>query len=200
MKEYTTEVRVVNVPEFKTEYYKAVCSTALYTDLDTTTKFNTIDLVALLQRLNSDNYQDNNRYCYPKRTLICLGILAQEGVIDLSVSIDYKGYTILNLTKAKDPYWVIPHRFCGYDNYTDARLSSVSLHENTTNRDFYAIPTENAIDILLNKSNNNWFRQWELKTSEPISWSWGLLPDIPSEFIELDPKKTVHYKLWSIDS
>lgn len=201
MKECTAEVRIVNVPEFKTEYYKAFCNTALHPDLDTTKKFNTIDLVALLQRLASENYQETNfSGFYPERTILCLGILAQEGLIDLSVSVDFRGHTIFNLTKTEDPYWVIPHRFCGYENYADARLATVALRENTAVWDFYALPIENAIDILLKKSNHNWFHQWELKAPEPINWSWGRLPNIPSEFVEVDPKKIVHYKMWSMES
>lgn len=197
MEERIVQVKIVGLPKFELSRYNALCKSALFS-LKTVPVVTTLDLAAMFSRMNSDIDQEFSYEGHsPSRSLCCLGLLAQEGLIDLSFSLVYNNvHTIINLTPSADPYWVIPNRYAGIDTFEEAKLPTVTLTSFNVLRDFYARPVDNAVEKLLEKANNDWFLRWKLSFQETKeTWDWTKLPEIPADFAVIDNAKEVRYNI-----
>ena len=212
MRKVINYVKVINIPTFNEEFYNSLFRKKIYGNLPPIT-INTIDLAAMFPRMNSDIECELSREggYHPWRSLTCLSILAKEGLIDLSIFItDPDTYwkdgncTIINLTDPEDPYWVFPNIFGGYDHYKEEKLPTVWLSNPHISKQFYAKPIDNALEKLLEKANNDWFKIWYTYTPLPESaWEMNLavnrFPILPDNCIVVDESKEVTYNLWSLE-
>lgn len=209
MQEITVYVKVISFPQFDQKFYDSLYKKEIFGNISPI-DITTIDLAAMFSRMNSDIDSECSADIHqPWRSLTCLGILAKEGLIDLAVWIVnpetyYKTRegTVINLTQTEDPYWIIPHACAGIDTYQNAKEPVIQITHPCLVKFFYAKPVDNALNRLLEKADNDWYKVWY--THYPIpEKKWHpqekerYFPELPDTVIIVDDRKEVTYNLWT---
>lgn len=125
----------------------------------------TADLVSTLHKIQSNFDTEINSKSW--RTLTCLGILAKEELIDLSIHYRVsEGQAIVNVTPTENPYWSVATIEKGYINQITVPV--VAQTNESISIKYFARPIEYAEAKLLEKAENDWFKQWY--SQEPMTY------------------------------
>ena len=166
------KVKIITFQKWDSQFYES-CYYHRLQSLNESVQLNTADLVSTIQQVNSraEIYYENA----PWRFLTCLGILAREGLMDLSLRLDFHKEDvsppsiIYNLTPVVDPYWAVEAFVGDKKNISDVYqpVWRLSIQKQPT-KSLYAKANANAVNKILTKSNNNWFKVWHEEKCLPI--------------------------------
>lgn len=184
--------RIYTYKRFDLDFYRKLYRSYRY-GTGEVTNINTVDLMATLQFVEANECIMGNE---PWRLLTCLGILAEEGLVDLTLIIQPRGDIpdapkdtplVCNLTPVSNPYWAIPAYVAGKTQLKDI-TQSVWFFDSWRGRyvkEIYARLLPNASDSLLKKADNDWFKIWYTEkwlTKEEYAERPRFLFEIPIDF------------------
>lgn len=176
--------RVVQFESFDSTYYN--CSYRYLIKDTPELVITTADLVSTLYKVQSNFDIERNSTSW--RTLTSLGILAKEGLVDLTIQFRSKeeSYAIVNLTPVDNPYWsVVTIEKCLTENVVNPIVQGWDTAGNYR-INYFARPVGNAKEKLLEKSNNDWEKVWYTQkplTKEEVD---ELTKDQPTPMISLN--------------